>query len=557
MSHLLETFGRGLLGRMAEAFPKRLPYTNDTDVDALVRQRQYATTSADLAIRTAAAYLFENRWTDARRTFEYARQLPEARIDATIGLACVLDDLGRTADSLALFESVARDEPVDPALSFAIGLSHERAGRVELARDAYFRAIEFCPRLRNARERLAAIAVRDCDWREAARQYEALAASETEDLTLTLTLAELRLQEGNYASAIRYFQQALLVEPEGSAEALDEVEELQNAGQLSKAIHRLESLVSKYPGVSEFHVHLGDLYVKAGKDDAAIRHYRAAVEIYPAFLEANVKLGTQHLRAGRLDDAALTFSRSADLNDRLLIAFVGLSLAQCGEGLAADALESLNLAVGLVPNSVLLVTESTRLQLSARRSRPFELGASTSIDSALLAPPGEDDLINRVIQRCEQIILDNPLRSDIHYRQALLLRQTEHTDQALSALRRATSVSPAFTKAQIMLGLSLHEAGRRSEALSALQSALLIRSHDLEMHYQLGLLFANPTQFELITERLESQAKTPRDARTAQSHLMVALQNIGMMNAAEYSRSMLTEIAAGESVVLTSRFGNS
>ena len=74
----------------------------------------------------------------------------------------------------------------------------------------------------------------------------------------------------------------------------------------------------------------------------------------------------------RLADAARTFTDSVELNDRLLVAFVGLSLAQCGDGKPADAMESLNLAVGLVPNSVLLLTESTRLQLKAGRLPQFD-----------------------------------------------------------------------------------------------------------------------------------------------------------------------------------------
>lgn len=556
MSHLLESFGRGLLGRLAEAFPKRLPVSEDADVETLARQRQYASTSIDLAIRVGTAYLYENRWTEARRVFEHARQIPDARNNASIGLACVLDDLGRTAESLALLEESQNIEPNDSAIPFAIGLAHERAGRVELARDSYSRSIELCPRLRNGRERLAAIAIRECDWREAARQYEALAKSEPEDSALTLTLAELRLQEGNHQSAIHHFQHALLVEPEASNDTLEEVEELQNAGQLSKAIARLESLIAKYPGVSEFHVHLGDLYVKAGRDEAAVRHYRTAVEIYPAFLEANVKLGTQHLRAGRLEDAARTFSNSVELNDRLLVAFVGLSLAQCGNGQPADAMESLNLAAGLVPNSVLLLTESTRLQLKACRHLPLNWnGQAGSDDTAILAPPGEDELTQRVIQRCEQLILENPLRSDVHYRHAVLLRQLDETERSLSALRRAVAVSPAFSKAQILLGLSLHEAGHRVEALAALQNALLARSSDLEMHYQLGLLFANRTQFDVIVERLESQAQSPRDAQTIQSHLLLALQNIGMLNAAENARAALAEIAALEAPAMENRMG--
>lgn len=557
MSYLLESLGRGLLGQLVDAFERRLEGSADDDPDELAARLRYATTSADLALRTGAAYLRHSRLTDARRAFEHARSIPAARQNATLGLACVQEELGRSSEVLRMLESVRALEPDDAAIAFAIALCHERGGRQDEAREGYLRSVELCPRLRNGHERLGAIAVRERDWLAAEMHYSRLAKLDPSDLDVLLTLGTLELHAGRAVSAIETFHRALLVEPETTGEALEGIEELTTDGKLATAIGALEKLVAKYPGVSEFHVHLGDLYVKSGEDERAAQQYRTALEIHPTFLEATVKLGTQHLRTGQFHDAARTFNRAAELNDRLLLAFIGLGLAQHDAGRPADASATFDLAAGLAPNSTLLVSETARLHLRSGlgRLRDAQGCAPAEHDQAdPSAAPESDGLLADAIRRNERLINENPVRADLHYRHALLLRHLGDSRRSSGALRRAVALAPSFSKAHVQLGVALREAGRRTESLEAFRAALTLRADDVEQHYQLALLFASRSQFDLAVERIEQAADNESEIGAIQNNLALALQNIAMVDRVAASWNALAELCPDRSILDASRF---
>src|SRR5262245_25702056 len=205
MSYLLESLGRGLLAQLVDAFERRLPGTADDDPDELADQLRHAATSADLTLRTGAAYLRHSRLSEARRAFERAQRLPDARQNAALGLACVQAELGRTGEALTLLEAVRAEAPDDAAIAFAIALCHERSGQQEEAREAYLRSVELCPRLRNGHERLGAIAVRERDWLAAEMHYSRLARLDPGDLDVLLTLGTLELHAGRAERAIETF----------------------------------------------------------------------------------------------------------------------------------------------------------------------------------------------------------------------------------------------------------------------------------------------------------------------------------------------------------------
>jgi superkiller protein 3 len=556
MSYLLESLGRGLLGQLVDAFERRLEGSAADDPDALAAQLRYATTSADLALRTGAAYLRHSRLSDARRAFEHARGIPAATRNATLGLACVQEELGRSDEALRMLEAVRALEPDDAAIAFAIALCHERSGRLDEAREAYLRSVELCPRLRNGHERLGAIAVRERDWVAAEMHYTRLAKLDPADLDVLLTLGTLELHAGRACKAIETFHRALLVEPEATGEALEGIEELTTDGKLASAIGALEKLVAKYPGVSEFHVHLGDLYVKAGQDGQAAQQYRTALEIHPTFLEATVKLGTQHLRTGQFHDAARIFNRAAELNDRLLLAFVGLGLAQHDAGRTADSSATFDLAAGLAPNSTLLVSETTRLHLRVGLGRAGDATerAPADDDQGDLPAPETDGLLADAIRRNERLINENPVRADLHYRHALLLRHLGDSRRSSGALRRAVALAPSFSKAQVQLGVALRESGRRKEALDAFRAALTLRAEDVELHYQLAMLFASRGQFDLAVERIEREASGQRDVGAIQNNLALALQNIAMVDRVAASWNALAELCPDRTILDPSRF---
>lgn len=518
MSQFLETLGRGLLGRLFDAFEKQLPGAVDDDLDQLLELARGASTSADLALRLGTAYLRESRLTDARSAFERARTLGAPAGVAARGLACVMDDLGRYDEAIRLLDEAAVADADDPAIAFGLGMLHERQGRAEVARGYYESSLKRCPRLRNAHERLAALAAREQDWSSAAAHYRSLSELAPEDLDVLLTLATLRLQGNDAPAAIDSFQRVLLIEPDTCDAASDAA--LHGGGELNESMVALEKLIQRYPGVSEFRVSLADLCVKASDDRGAVQHYRAAIEINPNYLEATIKLGTQHLRRSRFGAAARQFNRAIELNDRLLSAFIGLGVAQHASGATQDALTTFDLAANLAPNSLLLYNETNRLRLKAEHA-----GELSGPDATR-----EDEIVEEALRRHERAVGANPTWADAHYRFGLMLRHGGRVHDAIRAFRAAIALSPAFARAHEKLGICLHEIGAYDESRAAFIESLSAPPETLEMHYQLALLYAQQSQFEVSVDCFISALDGAFKEDDVQHTLHLALQGLGLVD---------------------------
>ncbi len=546
MSYLLETLGRGLLANLYSAFDRHFAEIEGQTIEQLAQRVRNAPTSTDANLQLATGYLRDVRLAEARPLFEQLLRRPEAAQRAALGLACVYDELGQFDRAIEYLTQAAELDPGDPAIAFGLGFCHERRGDTVAAVRAYRAAIDRCPNLRNAHERLAAMAARRSDWSTAAEHYRQLAVLDPADQPTLTTLGCLQLQQNLPAEAVETFQRALLIEPDAAVDEHDRADQADDR-QLAEAIQAVESLVGKYPGVTEFQVRLGDLYVKAGDDQRAVRAYRSALELQPDFLEATIKLGTQHLRQERFAEAAQQFNKAVELNDRLLATFIGLAVAQRCAGHQQDAHAAADLAASLAPNSTLLFGEATRLHLRA------ESDSCAQSSGARLEPQLDEDdefgetaddceqLLHEALRRHEQALARNPNYADLHYRHGLLLWHIGDRAAALRAFRAAVGINPCFGRALVKLGMCLREQGQTDEAFEAFRRALLVRADDLEIHYQLALLFAQRSQFELTLDQMEMRAD-PNESAAIRPNLTLALQNIGMIDPVAASWRSICEL---------------
>jgi tetratricopeptide (TPR) repeat protein len=542
MSYLLETLGRGLLGRLLEAFHNQLPIMPEDSIESLTPRVRVCPGSIDLGVRLGLCYLREQRVFEARDVLErLVREAPHSQC-ALLSLACVYEELGLTDIALQTLLKAADNDPNDPAVAFSIGMIQEHRGERDQARLHYTQAARLCPRLRNAFERLAALSVRDADWTGAIENYRTLVDLEPNDLDLQLALAALYLQAGFPEHAVDAFQRALLIEPECNDEELADADEKAGAGRLHDAITEMQELVAQYPGAPELHVHLADLYVKTGADGRAVHHYEAALELHPGFVEATVKLGTQHLRCGRWAEAARAFNSAVELNDRLVTAFVGLGFAQHACGRLAESTATLDLAASLEPNSGLLLSESARLYMRACGAEQAVVSRGPACDDDCGADDVlSDDLLTEALRRHQRGLILAPGRADLRYRYGMLLRQLGHGDRALDEFRQAVAIDPTFTRALLKLGLALRQQGDQEEGLKTLRSAILLQPHNVQTHYQLALLFTQPARFHLALDRFQHVGLSSRSA--FEHNLSLALQNVGLLDRAASTWRALCEIS--------------
>ncbi len=549
MSYLLEVLGRGLLLDLRTAYARQMPALPEDDADALAERLAASPTSYDLLMRFGAACLYAARLRDAQSAFERARALQPDAPSPLLGMACLCDELGQFERAADLLAQARQLDPDDPAIVFGIAFCHERRGARAAARAAYQQAVALCPELRNARERLAALAVAEGDWDAAAEQYAELVEQLPDDVDVLTLLGHLYVRAGRPRDAIDCYQQALLVEPDSGEDGLGHVDRLAAEGALEDAVRQLETLVESNPGAAPLRVQLGDLYVKLGDDVRALAEYQTALAAQPNFLEATVKLGTHHMRQGRFVDAAVTFNRAVELNDRLIAAFAGLGVAQHAAGHTRESEATFDLAASLEPSTTLLFSEALRLRLQAE-------------ERAGDGPPGDNDphhalrhdaLLREAVRRHEQALHNTPNHADLHYRHGLLLRQLGRHAEAIQAFRHAVAINPHYAKALVKLAISLKESGATEEAITCFQRAMELHPRFADVHYQLGLLFAQRNRFELAVEEFERALADRGISASFRANLAESLRQIGVVDGAGVTWQAIEDLLPGAHDILAAR----
>ncbi|MEE8169412.1 MAG: tetratricopeptide repeat protein [Phycisphaerae bacterium] len=560
MSHILEMLGRGLLANLWSAFPGTLTSDPQAPAEELAARVRSSPDDVRLSTSWGVALLNEQRPVEARNVFkEVVERAPEDLI-ATLGLACALAELDRHEDAIGALQQARPRDAANPAIPFCLGYCHELLRHPEDAVRCYQEALELCPGLKNAHERLAAIYLARDELKPAIMHYQRLAEWEPRQAEYFLALGHLMLRGGRFEEAVERFEHALALEPDNWAAHDDMVSAYEQAGQYDEAIDHLQEMIEREPGFVDTYVRLGDMYAAIGDDDASLEQYLRAVEIHPEYLEAAVKIGTQHLRCGRYDDASRWFTLAMETNDRLLTAYVGLATAQEAAGRRLESRTTYEMAASIEPNSTLLFSEMARMQLKAAVGRQAEHYLSIAVDDPEPDAGAPEDLLDEQIERHRTALKESPRHADLHYRMGLLLRHRGDYDAAIEAFETALEINPAFVTAMIKLGLALYEKGDTDRAIGVLRRAVEIEPEYVDLHYQLGLSFAKRQQFDLAVEHFEHAVRGNSQNAEFHANLALALQQLGLIDRAracwEAVRSLAPESELADHF-LKNRFGES
>lgn len=544
MSYLLEALGRGLLAHLWGAFPGTLEVGEDETPESLAESAAASPDDDATAIRWGAALLRDDRIVEARTVFAKVLDRHPEQLGGLLGLSCAYDELGRHEDAITLLNEARRHDGQNAAIVFCLGYCHERCGRVRESETLYREALALCPGLRNAHERLAAIALRERRLADAIGHYSQLCEWEPELTDLHLTLANLLLESGQPDKAIERYEHALALEPDNWSAQDDVVTQYEKSGMYAEAIEHLQAMIEREPNFADTYVRLGDMFAASGNDAAAMQNYMRGIEIHPEYLEATVRVGTQHLRGGRFEDAARWFTLAVEINDRLLTAYVGLGVAQEAGGKTDESRATMEMAASIEPNSTLLFSEMARMQLRSAVGRQAEESSEFGEDEIVPVVDGDEacddeqsdpvgeQLLDEQIERHRAALSAGPNHADLHYRLGLMLKHRGNKAEALAEFEKALAVNPGYVKALIKMGLGLLEQGDDLRGFEYLRKAVTLEPGYVDLHYQLGLAFAKRQQFEMAVEHFEhAVAGNPNNAEF-QANLALALQQIGLIDRA-------------------------
>ncbi len=530
MSHLLELLGQGLEHELCDMLDRYYWSPSTQSLEQLQEDCRTQPDRPELHLKLGLAYMRALQYKEAVVHLRTACKKSPDYLEARLALAAVYEESGKTEKALDELKIANQVKCGEVPILFAIGFCCEKLENIQKAAEYYRDAIAVEPSFIPARQRLAAVSIFTGDINEAIEQYEAIFELDARQTHIHTALAQLNYRAGNYTKSIEHFESAIALGPENWSMMDDEVEALIADGAIREAMERLEQLIEQQGLCPELHIRAGDLYSKTD-DDAALAHYRKALEIQPDYLEASVKIGTHHLIYGRWEEAAEAFHTAYEINDELLINYIGNGVAYEAMGKREDAINSFQLAEAIEPNSKLLLAEMAKLQLKSASADRF--AASFESDEGM--PVAEidldnDDLLHKQIDRHAEEIKQNPNFADIRYRYGVMLRSEGRLGEAIEQFKAAVEINPSYVQAIIKLGITQQELGLVDDAIETFKQAIDIKPEYVDLHYRLGLLYTDRRQFEEAVEHMETAAEGSPENKEVRAGLALALQNMGLMD---------------------------
>ena len=135
-------------------------------------------------------------------------------------------------------------------------------------------------------------------------------------------------RRGQPREALRWFEQALAVEPDPTLVAPTMAATLTQLGRTAEAVRLLEPLEPAHPDFPDLQRELGVALAEVGRTDEALAHLLRAQQLAPRDAATQLDLGILLARGARYGEAIERFQRALELDPQLQIARQQLELAR-------------------------------------------------------------------------------------------------------------------------------------------------------------------------------------------------------------------------------------
>jgi tetratricopeptide (TPR) repeat protein len=424
-------------------------------------------------------------------------------------------------------------QPTNTMALYALGHCYERLKQESEATAYYQDCLKFKDYLQLPLQRLAAIYLKNGDFAKTIGLYEQLKGFDPDGLSTQLSLGHLYLATEQFDRAIDAFNTAILMHPDALMFQDVDLEQLLADQEYYDAIDYIEEQLSIYPNRSDLFARKADVLCMLGATSEAIEAYRQALQLCPTYLDVAVKLGTLYIKNNNPLSAADLFIQAMDINDQITDGYLGLAVAHWLNQSPNGATGALSSATMLLPNTMLLFSETTRLLVNALNHDPLGLDHSEA-PVELLA-----------IKAHEKHIQAQPSNPAPYYRLALLQLHTNGPEYASAFFQSALLLSPMFDRANTKLAMCLYSMGDTTSAFEKLVAQQRVDPESLQLHYETALMYCDQIKFASSLINMSRNIHDNFSEADAASQIGIILENLGVIDPAETIWEGLQETMLG------------
>ena len=234
----------------------------------------------------------------------------------------------------------------------------------------------------------------------------------------------IRAQQG-LAALNKYKQNKVTQIP--PQEAVDQLVNLYNQGQIAAVVEQAEVLTEQYPEAPVVWNILGASRAQIGKFDEAIEAYKKTISLKPDYAQAYNNIGNALQGQGKLDEAIEVYKKCILLKPDYAEAYNNMGVALREKGWLTDAIQAYHKALSLIPSF-----------------------------------------------------------AGVCYNLGVALKDQGKFEKAIEVYKKAISLKPDYADAYNNLGNIFQEQGRFEKSIEVFKKGLLINPNHSEAYFNIG-----------------------------------------------------------------------
>ena len=294
----------------------------------------------------------------------------------------------------------------------------------------------------------AGVAAQAADYGIAERLFDSIRSNYPDQAKLTYNLALIQYRTGRVAESQKALL-ALVSEGHATSEVYDLLGQCyQLQGNTTEAIHALDTAIHQDASNELHYEDLVTILVEAKRLPAALEVANKTVAAFPASASALRMQGQVLLKVSQYTDAVRAYRGAVKLDPSSIDAQIGLTSAQWGAGMRAEAQSGFEMLIKQHPRDAAVYETYATLLLDSSPDDASETRAGVLLKTA--------------------VNLD-ATRAESHFRLGNLALKNEATAEALQQFETAARLAPRGSKIQFALARLYRRLGRANDAAAAMR----------------------------------------------------------------------------------------
>ena len=303
-------------------------------------------------------------------------------------------------------------------------------------------------------------------------------------------------------------------------EAINQLTNLYNHGQLSSVIEHAQTLTIHYPNEAFIWNILGASAAQLDKLDQAVFAFQKVISLKPDYVDAYNNMGNALTNQGKLEEAIEAYKTALTLKPDYVDAYNNMGAALREQGKLEEAIEACNKVLALNPDYAdgynnLGVTlkeqgkldEAIEAYNTALSLNPDYADGYNNLGNALT----DQGRLEEAIESYKTALILNPNYADAYNNMGAALRGQGKLDEAIEAYNQALLINPDHAAVYNNMGVMHHDEGRMKDAISYYERAIGIKPDYADAHMNRGFALLNEGELKQGLEEYEWRLKRPEN----------------------------------------------